>query len=100
MHSGIIAGIRMIRNHQIETGGNANYLMFVLTDGLTDGGVRDNIAQQLIVSYGIQVYGLGYTEDARMGPLEEYARLTEGHAEMVTESNVIYTIKKLFEALT
>lgn len=97
MYSGILVAIDMIQKQkQIEP--DANYMIFVLSDGANTGGVSESIVSQLVVSYGIPVHCIGYSADADMGTLKKLASYTEGFSEQVTEENVIYNMRNIFNS--
>ena len=97
-YSGVLAALDMIREHKKQSGIDANYLIFVLSDGATNGGVSENIAAQLIVSYSIPVHTIGYSSEADMSSLKRLASYTEGFSVQVDEENVIYNMKNMFNS--
>jgi Ca-activated chloride channel family protein len=98
MYSGTLVALNMIKEHKEASGGEANYMVFVLTDGETDGGVSEELCSRLIVSYGIPVHAIGYSEDADMVAIKRLASYMEGFSIQVTEENVTYNFKNMFNS--
>ncbi|MCL1975127.1 MAG: VWA domain-containing protein [Firmicutes bacterium] len=96
MYSAVLTALDMIRQHR-ESGVNANYMIFVLTDGENNGGVKEDIAAQLIVSYGIPVHTIGMGE-ANPEALKRLSNYTEGFSINVSTENIIYNMKNMFNS--
>jgi Ca-activated chloride channel family protein len=97
-NSGIVIAIDMIRRHQAETDMDANYMIFVLSDGESTGGVSNNITAQLIVHYAVPVHTIAYGVDASPAEMQQLAGYTEGFSVAVDEENVIYNLRNMFNS--
>ena len=96
MYSAVLAALDMIRQHR-ESNINANYMIFVLTDGETNGGLNEDVVAQLIVSYGIPVHTIGMGE-ANPEALKRLSNYTEGFSINVSTENIIYNMKNMFNS--
>jgi len=98
-YSATLVGIDMIREHQKNSSVEHHYMLFVLSDGLNNGGVSEDIAAQLVASYGIPVHTIGYELCADgLDELRRLASYTEGFAISVNEDNVIYNMRNMFNS--
>jgi Ca-activated chloride channel family protein len=97
MYSGVITALNMIKQHK-ELGIASNYMIFVLTDGETNGGVSEKICAQLIVSYGIPVHTIGYGGDINVDALKRLSSYAEGFSINVSTDNVVYNMKNMFNS--
>jgi Ca-activated chloride channel family protein len=98
IYSGVTVALDMLREHQKNSGIPCRYMIFVLGDGLNNGGISEKVVSQLIVSYGIPVHTIGYSEEADMNELGRLASYTEGFSVQVDENNVIYNLKNMFNS--
>ena len=97
MYSAVLVALDMIRRYQPSVG-DANYMIFVLTDGETNGGIGEDVAAKLIVSYGIPVHTIGYGKDIGAEPLKRLASFAEGFCIMVDTADVVYNMKNMFNS--
>ena len=97
IYSGTLVAIKMIQDYK-QKNPNANFMIFVLSDGENTGGVSEQIVAQLIKSYGITVHCIGYGSDADMDSMKRLASYTEGFSEQINEDNVIYNMKNIFNS--
>lgn len=98
MYSGTLVALDMIRKHKETSGIDANYMIFVLTDGQTNGGVSETVCSELIVAYGIPVHAIGYSNEADMDAIKRLAGYMEGFSLQVDEENVVYNFKNMFNS--
>lgn len=97
MYSALLVAIDMLREHKSQHG-DANYMVFVLTDGETNGGVEENICAQLVVSYGMPIHTIGYGNDISPETLTRLASYAEGFCIAVSVDDVIYHMKNMFNS--
>lgn len=100
MYSGVLVALDMIQKHKEINPSDANYMIFVLSDGETNGGVSERIASELIISYCVSIHTIGYSKDADMSSLKRLSSYTEGFFIQVDEENVIYNMKNMFNSQT
>ncbi|MCO7126463.1 VWA domain-containing protein [Sporolactobacillus shoreicorticis] len=92
-YDGIIVAIRMLQD-QMKKNPNTRPIIFVLTDGETNGGHSLDEVKGLIKAYKMPVYTIGY--NANLKDLEKVSSINEAASINADTDDVIYKIKNLF----
>lgn len=78
---------------------NANFSIFLLTDGAVNEGLSLDKLAPVIASLNINVHAIGYGIGANEDELKKFISYKEGFVQMVNENNVIYNIKTIFNSM-
>jgi Ca-activated chloride channel family protein len=92
-YDGIIVAIRMLQDQMKKTP-NTRPIIFVLTDGETNGGHSLDEVKGLIKAYKMPIYTIGY--NANLKDLEKVSSINEAASINADTDDVIYKIKNLF----
>lgn len=96
-YSAVAAAMNMIVNSR-DKYPNANFSIFLLTDGAVNEGISLNKLAPVIASLDINVHAIGYGAGANESELKKFISYKEGFVQMVDENNVIYNIKSIFNS--
>ena len=75
---------------------NAQLMLFVLTDGETNGGLMLNDVQSMLQAFKIPIYTIGY--DANVDALKTLSSINEAASINADAENVVYQLGSLFNA--
>ncbi|MCH5192965.1 MAG: VWA domain-containing protein [Oscillospiraceae bacterium] len=94
-YSAVAKAVLML-NEFMETNPDVQPMIFLLSDGLSNGGATYNAVAPALEYYRIPVYTIGYNEN--IPELETIAALNEATCINATTDDVIYKLKNLFNA--
>ncbi|GHU93200.1 VWA domain-containing protein [Clostridia bacterium] len=97
MYSGLIVAEKLILDYkEANSGMDAIYRIFVLTDGENTDGLSKGVTIDVLQSLGIPIYTIGY--NAGSGDLGTLAGLNEAAYVKVDDTNVGYALANFFRA--
>ena len=95
MYDAIVVASKMLTDARAADP-NAKYMMFVLTDGVSNQGSGLNDTRAMMEGLKIPVYTIGYEAD--IGALQAVSSINEAASINADSENVVYTIQNLFNA--
>lgn len=94
-YSALSEALIMLRDF-VKTEPNVSPMVFLLSDGMSNGGVDYDKVKQAIASTQIPVYTIGYNAD--LDELKAISELNEAATINADSDDVIYQLKNLFNA--
>lgn len=94
-YNGITVAIDMLTKAKADHP-NAKLMLFLLSDGETNEGIKFDMVEPLILQSKVPVYTIGYNEDIEA--LKRISNINEASSINADSDDVIYKIKSLFNA--
>ena len=94
-YDGTLVAVKMILDKMKENPG-ARPVIFVLSDGQTNGGYEFERVEPIIKALGITVNTIGYNADLK--ELTKLSKINESVSIDASNDDVIYKLKELFNA--
>lgn len=95
MYNGVAIALSLLKREK-ERNKNSKPMLFVLTDGKNNSGVKFEEIQKIVQKIGIPIYTIGY--EAKVSELKKLSSLVEAVSINAKEENVQYKIGSLLNA--
>jgi len=95
MYDAIVVATKLLMEQKAKNP-NAQLMLFVLTDGETNGGLMLNDVQSMLQAFKIPIYTIGY--DANVDALKTLSSINEAASINADAENVVYQLGSLFNA--
>lgn len=89
----IAVALQMLENARVDHP-DAKFMLFVLSDGESNGSLRD--VSGFIENLNVPIYTIGY--NANIAALQEISKINEAASINADTDDIIYTLKNLFNA--
>lgn len=89
----IAVALQMLENSRVDHP-DAKFMLFVLSDGESNGSLRD--VSGFIENLNVPIYTIGY--NANIAALQEISKINEAASINADTDDIIYTLKNLFNA--
>lgn len=89
----IAVALQMLENARVDHP-DAKFMLFVLSDGESNGSLRD--VSDFIENLNVPIYTIGY--NANIAALQEISKINEAASINADTDDIIYTLKNLFNA--